>query len=161
LITSSEVRLIDADGSQAGVVSIEEARRRALEAGLDLVEVSPQATPPVCRVMDWGKYHYQKLKQQQKAKKKQKTSEVKQIRFGMKIGQHDLDIKLKKAAQFLDDGHHVKLTAFFRGREMAHQDLGFERIETVLADLEKLCPVQVEQKPILSGKQLSMLIKKG
>lgn len=92
MITSSEVRLIDADGSQAGVVSIEEARKRALEAGLDLVEVSPQAVPPVCRVMDWGKYHYQKIKQQQKAKKKQKVSEVKQIRFGMKIGQHDLDI---------------------------------------------------------------------
>ncbi len=128
---------------------------------MDLVEVSPQAVPPVCRVMDWGKYHYQKIKQQQKAKKKQKVSEVKQIRFGMKIGQHDLDIKLKKAAEFLSEGHHVKLTAFFRGREMAHQDLGFERIQAVVADLERLCPVQVEQKPILSGKQLSMLIKKG
>lgn len=134
---------------------------RAKAAGLDLVEVSAQATPPVCKIMDWGKYNYQKVKQQQKAKKKQKISDVKQIRFGLKISDHDLDIKLRKTAKFLTEGHHVKLIAFFRGREMAHQEIGYDRMEKVIERLSEFSPIVLEQKPQLNGKQLSVLVKKG
>lgn len=153
------VRLIDADGSQQGVVTIEEALRRAEAAGLDLVEVSPGVEPPVCRILDWGKYNYQKTKQQQKAQRKHKTVDVKQVRFGLKIGQHDLDIKLRRAMSFLEEGHKVKLTAFFRGRELAHQEIGFELMQQVLATLGEAQSIVVEQEPQLAGKQLSVVIR--
>lgn len=152
------MRVIDADGEQAGVVSRDKALAMAQEAGLDLVEVSPNATPPVARIVDWGKYNYQKTKQQQKSRKKQ-TGDLKQIRFGLKIGDHDLDIKLKKIRQFLDAGHKVKITAFFRGREMAHKDIGYKLLDRVTEKLQDIAVV--DQEPQMAGKHLSIVVRKG
>ena len=135
--------------------------RRAQETGLDLVEVSPNTDPPVCRIIDWGKYNYQKTKQQQKAQRKHKTTDVKQIRFGLKIGEHDLMIKLRRVHEFLEEGHKVKLTAFYRGRELAHQDLGFVLMSKVLEIVKSAQPIVVEQEPQMAGKQLSVVIRKG
>lgn len=154
------MRLIDADGAQKGVVTLQEALHLAESLGLDLVEVSPGAEPPVCRILDWGKYNYQKTKQLQKAQRKHKTTEVKQIRFGLKIGQHDLNIKLQKVYRFLEDGHKVKLTAFFRGRELAHQEIGHQLMQDVLAQVSAATPIVVEQQPIFLGKQLNTVIRR-
>lgn len=155
-IRASELRVIGADGTQIGVLRREEAIARAYEVGLDLVEVSPNANPPVARIVDWGKYNYQKSKQQQKNKKKT-VSDLKQIRMGLKIGDHDLDIKLKKIREFLDQGHKVKITAFFRGRELAHKDIGYKLLERVT---EKLADTAiVDQEPQLAGKHLSIVVR--
>lgn len=145
-----------------GVVGLQDALQRAKDSGLDLVEVSSGANPPVCKILDWGKYNYQKTKQQQKAQKKHKTAGVKQIRFGLKIGQHDLDIKLRKASGFLDEGQKVKLTAFFRGRELAHQDLGYKLIEQAIDQLRDLQEneIVVDQEPQMAGKQLSTVVRR-
>jgi len=150
--------VIDADGSQIGVISRAEALQRAEAAGLDLVEVSPQASPPVARIIDWGKYVYQKEKQQQKSRKNQKGQDLKQLRFGLKIGQHDYNIKLKKIQQFLDEGHKVRISAVFRGREMAHRELGFELLDRILESLEDSAVVEAE--PEMAGRFLSMQIRK-
>ena len=150
--------MIDADGSQIGVISRAEALQRAEAAGLDLVEVSPQASPPVARIIDWGKYVYQKEKQQQKSRKNQKGQDLKQLRFGLKIGQHDYNIKLKKIQQFLDEGHKVRISAVFRGREMAHRELGFELLDRILESLEDSAVVEAE--PEMAGRFLSMQIRK-
>lgn len=155
-IRAPELRVIGADGSQIGVLRRDEAIAQAYEAGLDLVEVSPNATPPVARIVDWGKYNYQKNKQQQKNKKKT-VSDLKQIRMGLKIGDHDLDIKLKKIHKFLDEGHKVKVTAFFRGREMAHKDIGYKLLERVTEKLKDIAIV--DQEPQLAGKHLSIVIR--
>jgi translation initiation factor IF-3 len=131
--------------------------KAAEDAGLDLVEISPQATPPVAKIIDWGKYQYQKMKELQRNKKRAKVSELKQIRLGLKIGQHDLDIKLKKVQSFLEDGDKVRIQLMYRGRENAHQELGFglmDRIITALGD-----NVTVEQKPQINGRNLSMIIR--
>ncbi|MCE7936505.1 translation initiation factor IF-3 [Candidatus Saccharibacteria bacterium CPR2] len=155
-IRASELRVIGADGTQIGVLRREEAIARAYEVGLDLVEVSPNANPPVARIVDWGKYNYQKSKQQQKNKKKT-VSDLKQIRMGLKIGDHDLDIKLKKIREFLDQGHKVRITAFFRGRELAHKDIGYKLLERVT---EKLADTAiVDQEPQLAGKHLSIVVR--
>ena len=135
--------------------AIEEARR----AGLDLVEVSPNADPPVTKVVDWGKYNYQKTKQQQKNKRKNKANELKQMRLGLKIGDHDLEVKLRKIRKFLDAGSKVKVTVFFRGRENAHKDLGFQLAERVIEDLGE--DITVEQKPELAGRQLHFVVRKN
>lgn len=129
----------------------------ARQHGLDLVEVSPGATPPVCRIVDWGKYNYQKTKQQQKNKKNAKASELKQIRFGLKIGENDLDIKLKKVREFIDNGHKVKVSAFFRGREMAHKDIGFALLDKAIEKLGD--DVVVDGKPIMAGRYLSITVR--
>ncbi len=150
--------MIDAEGNQRGVVSIQEALKIAETANLDLVEVSPAADPPVCKVLDWGKYNYHKTKQLQKAQKKHKITDVKQVRFGLKIGQHDLDIKLRRAQEFLEEGHKVKLVAIFRGRELAHKEIGHELINRVVNQLREQLPIVVDQEPQMAGKQLSIVI---
>lgn len=156
-IRAANVRVIDEDGSQLGVLSRNEALRLAEERGLDLVEVSPNADPPVCKIVDWGKYNYQKTKQLQKSKQNAKALEVKQMRFGLKISDHDLGVKLKKVTGFLDAGHKVKLTVFFRGRENAHKELGFKLAEKVIEMFGET--ITVDQQPQLSGKQLSFVIR--
>jgi translation initiation factor IF-3 len=157
-IRSRELRVIGADGEQLGVMSLAEARKVAEEAGVDLVEISPDANPPVAKVVDWGKYQYQQMKQQQKNRKSNKASELKQMRFGLKIGAHDLEIKLKKIREFLEEGHKVRIQVFFRGREMAHRELGYElidRITEILGDT-----IVVEQKPQMAGRNLSITIRR-
>jgi translation initiation factor IF-3 len=129
----------------------------AREQELDLVEISPNADPPVAKIIDWGKFNYQRTKQLQKNKRNAKSQELKQIRFGLKISDHDLGIKLKKAQGFLQDGHKVKLTAFYRGREMAHRDIGFQLAEKVLNQFGET--IIVDQQPQLLGKQLSFVIR--
>lgn len=150
------MRVIDENGQQAGVLSLEEALSRAERAGLDLVEVSPQAEPPVARIIDWGKYVYQKQKQQ--TKKKPKSQDLKQVRMGLKIGTHDFDIKVRKIKEFLEAGHQVRISAFFRGREMAHQELGYALLDRVLKTIED--NAVVEQEPQMAGRYLSLQIRK-
>lgn len=157
-INAPSVRLVDANGEQVGVVTIAEALEQARSAGLDLVEIAPQADPPVVRIINWGKYHYQQTKLQQKAKKKQKSQSLKQIRFGLKIGQHDLDVKLNRIRGFIANDSKVKLTVFFRGREIIHPDLGHALLKRVLATLEDIAAV--DQEPQLAGKYLNMVIRK-
>lgn len=134
-----------------------EALRVAEEAGVDLIEISPNATPPVAKVVDWGKYQYQKMKEQQKNRKQNKTAELKQMRLGLKIGSNDLDIKLRKIREFLEDGHKVKIVLFFRGREIAHQELGFEMMNKIMSQLEN--ESIIEQKPQMNGRNLSIVIR--
>jgi translation initiation factor IF-3 len=139
------------------VLSKEEALAAAEEQGLDLVEISPNANPPVAKIIDWGKYNYQKTKKLQKSKKGSKQTDLKQMRFGLKIGEHDLEVKLRKIASMLESGHKVKVMIFFRGRELAHKDLGFELAQKVIDSLEDR--IAVDQKPQLSGKQLIFVIR--
>ena len=138
-------------------MSRNDALKAAETAGLDLVEISPQATPPVAKIIDWGKYQYQKMKEQQRNKKCARVSELKQIRLGMKIGQHDLDIKLKKVQSFLEDGDKVRIQLMYRGRENAHQELGFGLMDKIITALGE--DVIVEQKPQINGRNLSMIIR--
>jgi len=139
------------------VISREEALRLAQEQELDLVEISPDAHPPVVKIIDWGKFNYQRTKQLQKNKRGNKVLDVKQMRFGLKIGDHDLGVKLKKVTDFLEIGHKVKITIFYRGREMAHKDLGFKLADKVI-DLIK-DQIIIDQQPQLIGKQLSFVIR--
>jgi len=129
----------------------------AAEQELDLVEISPNANPPVAKIVDWGKYNYQKTKQQQANKRMVKTFELKQMRFGLKIGDHDLAVKMKKVTGFLETGHKVKITLVFRGRELAHKDIGFKLAERVIADFGDT--IAVDQQPQLNGKQLTFVIR--
>ncbi len=152
-----EVRVIDENDNQIGVLSTKDALQKARDTGLDLVEVSPNANPPVVKIVDWGKYNYQKTKLQKKSQKKNKSLDIKQIRFGLKIGEHDLDIKLRKVRSFLEAGHKVKITAFFRGREMAHKEIGYDLLDKVLQKIEDIAVA--EQKPQFSGKYLSVLVR--
>lgn len=156
-IKAKEVRVIGTDGEQLGIMPATEALKLAERAGVDLVEISPNAEPPVTKIIDWGKYQYQKMKEQQKNRKKAKTSELKQMRLGLKIGQNDLDIKLRKIRKFLADGNKVKILVFFRGREMAHKELGFDLINRIIAMLED--DAVVEQKPQMAGRNLSITIR--
>ena len=138
-------------------MSLSEALKIAEEAGVDLIEISPNADPPVAKVLDWGKYQYQKIKELQKNRKHSKAAELKQMRMGLKIGANDLDIKLRKIREFLHDGHKVKILLFFRGREIAHQDLGYELIEKILLLLEQ--DAILEQKPMMAGRNLSIVVR--
>jgi translation initiation factor IF-3 len=124
---------------------------------LDLVEISPNADPPVAKIVDWGKFNYQKTKQQQKNRKTTKVLDMKQMRFGLKIGDHDLEVKMKKVTGFLETGHKVKITLFFRGRELAHKDIGFKLADRVITDFGDT--IAVDQAPQLNGKQLSFVIR--
>ncbi len=156
-IRASELRVIGASGEQVGVLTRQQALEAAQAAGLDLVEISPNTSPPVAKIIDWGKYQYQKTKEQQKARSKNKSGDMKQIRLGLKIGAHDLDIKLRKVRKFLEQGHKVRLTVVFKGREMAHKELGFEmikRVQSLLGD-----DVVTEQEPNLAGRNLSITIR--
>lgn len=129
----------------------------AAQRGLDLVEISPQASPPVAKIVDWGKFNYQRTKQLQKNKRNSKTLDVKQIRIGLKIGSHDLDVKLRKVRDFLQAGHKVKITVIYRGRELAHKDLGFKLADRVIAMFGE--EVSVDERPQLAGKQLSFVMR--
>lgn len=151
-----EVRVINQEGEQVGVVPIEEALSIANEANLDLVEISPNADPPVCRVMDYGKFRFEESKKLQVAKKKQKQTQVKEIKFrpGTDIG--DYKIKLRKLVSFLEEGDRTKVTLRFRGREMAHQELGLELLQRVKADLEVYGTV--EQEPKMEGRLMVMVL---
>ena len=151
------MRVIGIDGEQLGVMSRNEALEIAQKEGVDLVEISPNADPPVAKVIDWGKYQYQKMKEQQKARRNNKASELKQMRFGLKIGSNDLEIKLRKIRAFLSEGHKVKILIFFRGREMAHKELGFSLIDKVMEQLQD--DAILEQKPVMSGRNLSIVIR--
>lgn len=134
-----------------------EALRAAQDAGLDLVEVSPDANPPVVKIVDWGKYNYQRTKQLQKNKRNVRTQEVKQMRFGLKISDHDLGVKLRKVQSFLDDGDKVKIAIVYRGRENAHRELGFKLAERVIESFGDT--IAVDQQPQLNGKQLIFMIR--
>ncbi len=148
--------MIGADGEQVGVMAVDEALQQADVAGLDLVEISPNAAPPVCRIMDFGKYQYEASKQRQAAKKKQKQIHVKEIKFrpGTDIG--DYQIKLRNLIRFLQNGDKTKVTLRFRGREMAHKELGLKLLKRVEADLAEYGVV--EQQPRLEGRQMVMVI---
>jgi len=138
-------------------MSSRDAQLMARDAGVDLVEISAGANPPVVKIIDWGKYQYQKMKEQSRAKKKAKSSELKQIRLGLKIGENDLNIKIRKIKEFLDDGDRVKITVVFRGREMAHKEIG-EELANKIIDL--LGPdIIVESKTQMSGRNLSFSVR--
>ena len=149
--------MIGADGKQLGVMSLREALDIAQKAGVDLVEISPKANPPVAKIVDWGKYQYQKMKEQQKARRNNKANELKQMRFGLKIGSNDLEIKLRKIRAFLSDGHKVKILIFFRGREIAHKNLGYDLIDKMMKQLKD--EATLEQKPTMAGRNLSIVIR--
>jgi translation initiation factor IF-3 len=155
-ITAPRVRVIDADGSQVGVIATREALAKAEEAGLDLVEVSPNADPPVCKIMDYGKFIYQKEKQTQAAKKKQKQIQVKEVKFRPTTEDADYQTKLRALLRFLEEGDKVKITVRYKGREMAHQELGMQLIERVKGDLGEIA--QIEQYPKLEGRQTIMVM---
>ena len=156
-IRAPQLRVLDQDGNQLGILSRNEALRIAEEQDLDLVEISADANPPVAKIVDWGKYNYQRTKQLQKNKRTAKALEVKQMRFGLKISEHDLGVKLRKVTSFLEAGHKVKLTIFYRGRELAHKDLGFKLAEKVISDFGDT--IVVDQTPQFAGKQLNFVIR--
>ena len=138
-------------------MSLREALAAAEEAGLDLVEISPNANPPVAKIVNWGKYQYQKMKDQQRNRKLAKASDLKQMRFGLKIGQGDLEVKLRKVRKFLEEGHKVRIQVMYKGREMAHNEIGYELIEKITTLLEEVAIV--EQKPQMAGRNLSVVIR--
>ena len=156
-IKAPELRVIDDDGKQLGILSRSEALAAAENRGLDLVEISADNNPPIVKITDWGKYNYKKTKQLQKNKKASKASELKQIRFGLKIGEHDLQIKLSKASDFLDEGHKVRFTIMYRGREQAHKELGFKLAEKVIEQLGDR--IVIDQQPTLAGRQLNFVVR--
>ena len=155
-ITAPEVRLIDAEGENLGVVSLAEAKGVADEAGLDLVEISPTAEPPVCRIMDFGRFLFDKKKQQQAAKKKQKQVQVKEVKFRPGTDEGDYRIKLRNLRRFLESGDKAKVTMRFRGREHAHRELGLELLQRVESDLADVSIV--ESKPQMEGRQMVMVL---
>ncbi|HEY7611117.1 MAG TPA: translation initiation factor IF-3 [Alphaproteobacteria bacterium] len=156
MITSPNVRLIDENGNQVGVVSRFEAMRRAQEAGYDLVEVAANATPPVCKILDYGKYKYELQKKAAEARKKQKVIEVKEIKMRPGIDDHDYQVKMRAIHRFLEEGDKVKVTMRFRGREMVHQELGMRVLDRVKAELDE--KAKVEQSPRLEGRQMTMVM---
>ncbi|HYA76279.1 MAG TPA: translation initiation factor IF-3 [Burkholderiaceae bacterium] len=155
-ITVPEIRLIGAQGEQLGVVRTAEALRMAEEGNVDLVEIAPTAEPPVCRIMDYGKFRYQEQKRAHEAKLKQRQIQVKEIKFRPATDENDYLTKIRKLTEFLEEGDKAKVTMRFRGREMAHQELGLKVLERVKADLEPLS--QVEAMPRLEGRQMVMVL---
>ena len=155
-IRAREVRLIDEDGQNVGVVARQDALQRAVDAGLDLVEISPDANPPVCKILDYGKFKYQEQKKAAEARKRQKVVEVKEIKLRPNIDDHDYDVKMKAIKRFFEEGDKVKVTLRFRGREMAHQSLGMEVLKRVRVDLEAIA--KVESEPRFEGRQMVMVL---
>jgi translation initiation factor IF-3 len=154
-IRAAKVRLIGADGSQVGIVTREQALAKAQDAGLDLVEVAPNADPPVCKVMDYGKFKYQESIRAKEARKKQGHQSVKEIRFRPKIGVHDYETKKRRVVDFLEEGHRVKVTVMFRGREMSHTELGQRLLERLSSELDGIGNVEVASK--LDGRNMTMM----
>jgi translation initiation factor IF-3 len=155
-INVPQVRLVREDGTMVGVVTTREAINMAADAGLDLVEVSPNATPPVCKILDLGKFKYEEQKRKNEARKKQKVIEVKEIKLRPGIDIHDYDVKMRSIHRFLEEGDKVKVTMRFRGREMAHQELGAKVLDRVKTDLEAIA--KVESAPKMEGRQMIMVI---
>lgn len=158
-IRASEVRVLNDKGEQIGIMSLKEALLKSEEEGVDLVEVAPQAKPPVVKIIDFSKFLYQLKKKKQDEKKGAKGSETKQIRFGPFIGEHDLDIKLKKAKEFLEEGNKVKFAVRFTGRQMGHQDIGRQKLDMVLEKLGELAKVEREAR--MEGRQMTMMIARN
>ncbi len=156
MIRVREVRVVSQDGEQLGIMATVEAQQLAEEQGLDLVEVAPNERPPVCRVMDYGKYKYQRSKRQQQAKKKQKIILVKEIKLRPKTEEHDYQFKTQHVRRFLQDGHKAKVTIVFRGREMAHTELGRRILERIMTDMEEIA--MVEQQPKQEGRNMTMVL---
>ncbi|WP_099912306.1 translation initiation factor IF-3 [Puniceibacterium antarcticum] len=155
-IRSNEIRLIGADGENVGVVTPARAMEMAEEAGLDLVEISPNAAPPVCKIMDFGKFKYEQQKREAEARKKQKIIEVKEIKFRPNTDIHDYEVKMRSVFKFLENGDKCKITLRFRGREMAHQNLGRELLERVAEDVKEVG--KIENMPKMEGRQMIMMI---
>jgi translation initiation factor IF-3 len=150
------VRLVKEDGTMVGVVPVREALIMAEEAGLDLVEISPNASPPVCKILDFGKFKYELQKKENEARKKQKVIEVKEIKLRPGIDEHDYQVKMRSVHRFLEEGDKVKVTMRFRGREMVHQELGMKVLDRVRAELD--ATAKVEQWPRLEGRQMIMVM---
>ncbi|GGE89683.1 translation initiation factor IF-3 [Stappia taiwanensis] len=150
------MQLIDHDGSNLGVTPTEEALQRAVDAGLDLVEISPNSSPPVCKILDYGRYKYQSQKKAAEARKKQKVVEVKEIKMRPNIDTHDYEVKMRNMKRFFDEGDKVKVTLRFRGREMAHQDLGIALLNKVRDETAEFA--KVESHPRLEGRQMVMVL---
>lgn len=138
-------------------MSLKEALSKANDMNLDLVEISPGANPPVAKIIDWGKYQYQKMKDQQKNRRQAKSGDLKQMRFGLKIGAGDLEVKLKKIRNFLEGGHKVRIQVVYKGREMAHKEIGYELIDKIMEHLSE--DAILEQKPQMAGRNLSVVIR--
>jgi translation initiation factor IF-3 len=155
-INVREVRLVKEDGEMLGVVSTRDALSMAAEVGLDLVEISPTAVPPVCKILDYGKFKYEAQKRKNEAKKKQKVIEVKEIKMRPGIEEHDYEVKMRAIKSFLEEGDKVKVTMRFRGREMMHQELGMKVLDKVRTELDEL--IKVESHPKLEGRQMIMTI---
>jgi len=155
-ITAASIRLVDQNGSMVGVVSTAEGMKLAEQAGLDLVEISPTASPPVCKILDYGKYRYEIQKKAHEARKKQKVIQIKEIKLRPTIGEHDLEIKIRNIIGFLKEGDKVRITLRFRGREMDHQNLGYEVLDRVQETLKEHC--KIEQSPRTEGKQIAMTV---
>lgn len=155
-IQVSEVRLVGADGGMVGVVSVKEALKMAQEAGLDLVEVSPNAEPPVCKILDYGKFKYEQQKKKNLAKKKQKTIEIKEIKMRPAIEEHDYNTKMRHIHEFIRVGDKVKVTIPFRGREMMYQDLGMKVATRIIADTEEVA--KLESAPKMEGRQIALTL---
>jgi translation initiation factor IF-3 len=155
-IRISPIRLIDEMGEQVGIVALEDARQRAEEKSLDLVEVAPDARPPVVRMMDYGKFKYEQARADRAAKKKQHTIQVKEVKFRPGIEEHDYDFKMRHARRFLEEGNKVKLTMMFRGRQVTHPELGLQVLTRVTKDLEDIA--KVEAHPSFEGRQMSMVL---
>jgi len=155
-IRAPEVRVIDADGKQVGVLAVKEAIRLAEEQGLDLVEVAPGASPPVCRVMNYGKYKYQQNKRSQEAKKHQTVIHVKEVKVRPRTEDHDFQFKLRNVKRFLEEGNKVKISLLFRGREIAHPEFGREMLARILEELKDT--VVVEQTPRMEGRTMVMIL---
>jgi translation initiation factor IF-3 len=151
-----QVRLIDQDGEMVGVMSARDALMRAYDAGLDLLEISPNAVPPVCKILDYGKYKYEQQKKANEARKKQKIVEIKEVKVRPNIDDHDYDVKMRAMKSFIDEGDKVKVTLRFRGREMAHQDLGIKVLERIRQELGET--IKVEQMPRLENRQMIMVL---
>ena len=155
-IDTPQIQLIDVTGDNVGVVDIEDALSRAGDAGLDLVEISPNSDPPVCKILDYGKYKYQAQKKAAEARKKQKTFDVKEIKMRPNIDTHDYDVKMRNMRRFFEHGDKVKVTLRFRGREMAHQELGAQLLQRVKDETDGIA--KVESEPKLEGRQMIMVL---
>jgi translation initiation factor IF-3 len=155
-IRAQEVRVIDSDGNQAGIMPLKEAMKIAEEQGLDLVEVAPNATPPVCRVMNYGKYKYQQSKRSQEARKHQTVIQVKEVKLRPRTEEHDFQFKLRHAKRFLSEGNKVKISILFRGRELAHPEFGRDMMNRFLEEVKDI--MVIEQAPRLEGRNMVMVV---
>jgi translation initiation factor IF-3 len=155
-IRAREVRVVGADGEQLGIMSLRDALQAAVEASMDLVNVAPQAKPPVCRIMDYGKFRYEQQKKEKEARKNQKVVDIKEVRLGVNIDEHDYQTKLRNAVKFLKDGDKVKCTVRFRGREITHAEIGQRVLDRLANEVQELCVV--ERRPKLEGRSMIMIL---